>query len=175
MYCWAALFLWSMLMYKEFFMADWLNSRKGFYLASHQIIIPLLGFYAANSADEISFRSFSLLIFSLPVLALTLTYELSRKTNPADEESYPAIWGVKRTVFCAIAVAGTGVMILLYLFSLAGFHLFFSMAAMLTFCLFLLTELSFLFNSGSKRAKVVTISGALYMLTLFSLIIIAYQ
>jgi Kef-type K+ transport system membrane component KefB len=175
LYFWIVLFLWSMLMYREFCVASWLNVRKGIYLASHQIIIPLLGVYAANIAEQISFRAFSLLIFSIPVLSLTLTYELSRKTNPMDDESYTVIWGVKKTVFSALAVAGTGVVILLYLYSLAGVHWSFRVMVTGAFFLFFVTELSFLFKPCSKRAKTLKISGALYMLTLFTLIIMAYQ
>jgi len=173
-YLWLAFFLWSMLMAKEFFLASWLKSRKGFYLASHQMIIPLLGFYAANTAGQISSIPFSLFIFSIVILSLTLTYELSRKSNLEDEESYPAVWGVKRTVVGMSAIAGTGAMLLLCLFYLAGVHWYFYLMVTGALSLFLFTELSFLINPSGRKAKVVKIGGALYMLTLFSLIIIAY-
>ncbi|HID69711.1 MAG TPA: hypothetical protein EYP35_04440 [Desulfobacterales bacterium] len=174
-YFWLALFLWSMLMSKEFFVAGWLNSRKRIYLASHQIIIPLLGFYAANIAGPTSYGSFSILIFSIAVLSLTLTYELSRKMKMSDEESYPVLWGVQTTVFSAIAVAGIGNMILLFLFFLAGVNGFLYLAATGVFSLFCFAELSFFIHANDRRAKIVKISGALYMLATFLLIIIAYQ
>ena len=172
---WLALVLWSMLMSREFFIAGWLNSRKRLYLGSHQIIIPLLGFYAANIAGQASSQSFSLLTFSIAVLSLTLTYELSRKMRMSDEESYPVIWGVQTTVFSAIAVAGIGNMVLLFLFFLGGVNSFMYLAATGTFSLFCFAELSFFVHTNDKRAKIVKISGALYMLIIFGLIIIAYH
>lgn len=172
---WLALFLWSMLMSREFFIGGWLNSRKRLYLGSHQIIIPLLGFYAANIASQASSQLFSLLIFSIAVLSLTLTYELSRKMRMSDEESYPVIWGVRATAFSAIAVAGIGNMIVLFLFFLAGVNSFMYLAATGAFSLFCFAELSFFIHTNDKRAKIVKISGALYMLIIFVLMIIAYQ
>lgn len=174
-YLWLLLFFWSMLMSREFFVTGWLNAHKRIYLGLHQVIIPLLGFYAANFAAQVSFPFFSLLLFSIAILSLTLTYELSRKMKMSDEDSYPVIWGVQTTVFSNIAVAGIGNMIFLFLFFLAGANSLLYLASTAVFSLFCFADLSFLVIASDKRAKFVKTSGTLYMLIMFALIIIAYQ
>ncbi len=100
---WLLVFIYSILMYKEFFVPDWLEKRLGVYLISHQLILPLMVFYMFSIVSESSFFKVENLIATVFVASLSFYYEIARKTWSKDREqagadSYTSVWGIKKSV-----------------------------------------------------------------------------
>jgi 4-hydroxybenzoate polyprenyltransferase len=119
----AGVWLYLVLMSKEFFAADWLRSRPIAYMLSHMAIVPLIDFYA-TACDwwpTMGRPPEGLLWFVIVSYFNGLVIEIGRKIRaPADEElgvnTYSAVWGrlqavgvwliaLSATAGCAIAAA----------------------------------------------------------------------
>jgi len=93
---WVAMTVWTGLMTKEFFIADWLRKRVFLYLISHMIVMIfltywMLSFYTLNPVT-------SFYVVSMVFMGSVL-YEVSRKTRGLDEDqrldSYPKSVGFR--------------------------------------------------------------------------------
>jgi 4-hydroxybenzoate polyprenyltransferase len=112
-----AVWIWTLLMWKEFFIKDWLKKNYFFYSLLHLLISPallLLGLEMAGAPDE-----WMLDLFLLGLMTSWI-YEVSRKTKGPEEEtgdiSFSKMWGVRR---CCTVIAIQGLLCLL-----VGAHLF---------------------------------------------------
>jgi 4-hydroxybenzoate polyprenyltransferase len=103
---WLALvWVYLVLMSKEFFVADWLRARPIPYLASHMMILPLVDFYA-TACDwwpEEEGPPHGLFWFLAASYCNGVVIELGRKTRaPVDEEegvnTYTHLWGRRTAV-----------------------------------------------------------------------------
>ena len=88
----AIIFVYSLLMYKEFFVGAWLRAHPTVYLMSHMIIMPLLAFYVIRM---------NALMFLIWVFLNGLLMEIGRKIRSPEEEktgidTYSKSWGPKR-------------------------------------------------------------------------------
>ncbi len=181
---WTLVFVWSMLMYKEFFVREWLKSRPGLYLLTHQLLVPFIGLYAMNLSYPVSLVNKPLLImffgvFFLGLMCLTVTYEIARKTWSPDREnphadSYTRVWGIVRTVIVGAGIAGIGLTITLYNFKLGGISPEYSAAVVVLYLAFLGTEILFWRKPVRKNSKLVEVLGAVYMLGTFLTMALAY-
>jgi 4-hydroxybenzoate polyprenyltransferase len=104
---WLALvWVYLVLMSKEFFVADWLRARPIPYMASHMMILPLVDFYATAcdwwpAEQEPPHGLFWFLAASY---CNGIVIELGRKIRaPVDEEegvnTYSYLWGRRKAVF----------------------------------------------------------------------------
>jgi 4-hydroxybenzoate polyprenyltransferase len=103
---WLALvWVYLVLMSKEFFVADWLRTRPILYMASHMMILPLVDFYATACdwwpAEE--HPPHGLFWFLAASYCNGIVIELGRKIRaPVDEEegvnTYSFLWGRRTAV-----------------------------------------------------------------------------
>ena len=97
---WAAMFLWTCLMGKEFFVADWLNRHLTWYAVSHMLVMPLIVWWLANLAMPDSELSPVLQVMMLLAFISGFCFEITRKTKGPEEErdtidSYSRIFGTR--------------------------------------------------------------------------------
>lgn len=105
--CFVALWIWTLLMAREFFAAEWLKRHFFLYAFSHLLITPLILLLCSRMAGTPP--SYDLSLIALGILS-GFIYEVARKTKaPAEEtgdQSYSKLWG--RPFSCAI-LAVTGI------------------------------------------------------------------
>ncbi|HCL58067.1 MAG TPA: hypothetical protein DHW82_13820 [Spirochaetia bacterium] len=170
---WGALFLWSLLMFKEFFIGKFLEKRIGLYLFSHQILVIFLGFYALSFFMDFNLFNPKIFPFSLlylfGIMCFTMTYEIARKTWSHDREhefadSYTKSWGIPGTFIITqiIALAAGG--IFYYFLIAAGVSLVSLFIIGGSYFLFLLTEILFVIKPTLKNSKTLEISSMLFVL-----------
>ena len=101
----AIVYVWFLLMYKEFFIPQWLKARPICYLASHMLIMPLISLLITAIEWLPRGRGFSLgiLIYLIASFCNGTIVEVGRKLRAqADEEAgvdtYTGVWGVKRAM-----------------------------------------------------------------------------
>lgn len=97
---WAAMFAWTCLMGREFFIADWLTRHLTTYAVSHMLVMPLIVWWLAQMAQPGA--AFSPALAWLMALAFVsgFCFEITRKTRGPEEErdgvdSYSRIFGTR--------------------------------------------------------------------------------
>lgn len=95
--------VWLWLMYKEFYVGDWLARSPLFYAVTHQVILlPLASFGAATWTPELG-------AYAVGVLGSFFTYEVCRKLDPAAHpvlKTYVSVYGYSKTL-CIIILTST--------------------------------------------------------------------
>jgi 4-hydroxybenzoate polyprenyltransferase len=165
--------IYSLLMFKEFFIGKWLRQSMSAYLISHQLILPLMVYFAlfvavGGSVNPWTHLTTLILIFFAVSLPSTI-YEIARKTWSAERDSenadsYTREWGVTGSVV---------VLTLLYIsYLILGYFLFFNfglnfwglyLLGMLSF-VGIVTALFFLVRPTTKNSKLVELGGSLLLL-----------
>ncbi|KKQ77379.1 MAG: UbiA prenyltransferase [Parcubacteria group bacterium GW2011_GWA1_38_7] len=92
-------FLYSLLMAKEFFISDWLNRHFNLYLLSHEVIFIFFGlFFMLVTNENLMTNSFPLVLGTLTVAPVSV--EIIRKFSPrydkkgkAVQDTYSTVWG----------------------------------------------------------------------------------
>lgn len=97
---WLAMFLWTCLMGREFFVADWLNRHLTWYAVSHMLVMPLIVWWLANLATPGTNLSPELRVMMLLAFISGFCFEITRKTKGPEEErdtieSYSRIFGTR--------------------------------------------------------------------------------
>ncbi|MCM2321762.1 MAG: hypothetical protein NDJ90_00700 [Oligoflexia bacterium] len=101
-------YLW--LMYREFFLGEWLSRRPLLYALTHQVIVlPLcaLGALSSGAAVAVGALPAPVVAYALAVLGAFFSYEVCRKLDPAAHpvlETYLSVYG-KRGIVLIVAVA----------------------------------------------------------------------
>lgn len=106
-----AVFIYLILMGKEFFVAEWLKKKPILYMVSHMFIIPFIDIVASSfdwSLNGVE-APFGLLFFFLVSYFNGMVIEIGRKIKtPENEEpgvtSYSGEWGPKRAVWVWIGI-----------------------------------------------------------------------
>jgi len=164
------------LMHVEFFFPAFLETHIGWYLVTHQVLMPLTaGFAVATRCDPRGLQAadgVEVGALMIGTMCATMTYEVARKTWPPEREhasaaSYTREWGAPLTVLANQLIAwvgaaafgwlllGTGATPAIWVvYGLTGLHL-------------LAADLAFLATRSAGRSKWVGVAGALHMLTLF--------
>lgn len=100
---------WLWLMYREFYVGQWLERSPLFYAVTHQVILlPLATFGAAAWSTELG-------SYAIGVLGAFFTYEICRKLDPAAHpilKTYVSVYGYPKTlaiISMTSAVAAIGV------------------------------------------------------------------
>lgn len=165
--------IYSLLMFKEFFVGEWLKSSMTAYLISHQLILPIMVYYAMFAAVKNTSLFYSnpnsfILILILVSLPSTI-YEIARKCWSPDKDnenadSYTRVWGVKITVAVLVLLYFTYFALGMYAIGL--FHM--SQVALYVLAPISLTGiisiLFFLIHPTDKNSKIVEIGGSVILL-----------
>ncbi|MDD4972933.1 MAG: hypothetical protein PHY93_01205 [Bacteriovorax sp.] len=87
------------LMYKEFYVAKWINARPLLYAVTHQLILVTLCLYCISvyrNLEPLIFTRIDL-VYSLSVLFAFFSYEVCRKLDPAAHpvlKTYLSVYGI---------------------------------------------------------------------------------
>lgn len=154
-------FIYSLLMAKEFFISDWLNSQFNLYLISHEVIFLFFGLYFVGIVNGSLETVANLPLRLLILFVAPFSIEVGRKFSPrydkkgkAVRDTYSTVWG--RNV--AIGVMLTSAL-------LTGFFLTLIKNNYLPLGLSVIISLVFIVF-GKKSDKIVIVSGAINFLGL---------
>lgn len=124
---WLAMLVWTCLMGKEFFIAEWLNRHLTWYAVSHMLVMPLIVWWLANLAVPGIALSNELQVMMLLAFISGFCFEITRKTKGPEEErdsieSYSRIFGTRGSAFVVIALVSAMVLNQLWLIRLLAGH-----------------------------------------------------
>lgn len=167
---WLLIIGWSLLMFKEFFISDFLNENIGLYLVTHQMLVPIVLLFGLNTRYIVKPNDIDLLVlFFMGSMFATITYEIARKTWSSDREqehadSYTKAWGIPKTVAInqVSAVCSTGMF--LSLFSLLPISLIFTISLIVLYLQFLIIEIFFLVRQEASLSKYTEWSSFLFLI-----------
>ena len=130
------LILYLFLMYKEFFIPEWLNKKILLYAASHQVILIILCIFTVSCFSPGLALSDKCLLYGLLVLCSFFTYEVCRKLDPNAHpilQTYLSIFGIKKTLALVVALSlGAIIISLLQAHPSSLILIFFSSGVMLS-------------------------------------------
>ncbi len=159
----AAIF-YSMLMYEEFFIGDWLRPKLTTYAMSHTIVVALLGFALVSAnLGMMTFQSPAIPVFLLSHWFIFNLFEFARKTFDASEErenvpSYSKIFSLKGAYLLSAS------QVLLSLVLLFQLRQLFSVRWLLVLAtLYVLSLLPMVFNGKKFSAKAFRSLSTAYM------------
>lgn len=97
---WGAMFVWTCLMGKEFFIDEWLTRHLTWYAVSHMLVMPLTVWWLANMAMPNAPLTPALQAMMSLAFISGFCFEITRKTKAPDEErdtieSYSRIFGTQ--------------------------------------------------------------------------------
>jgi 4-hydroxybenzoate polyprenyltransferase len=84
---WAAVLVWTLLMYREFFVGAWLRPRMELYAVTHTFVVTGLGLLAAVTVGGATTQPFEMLLAPAAAnWAVFNVFEFARKTLAPEEE-----------------------------------------------------------------------------------------
>ncbi len=109
------------LMYKEFYVADWINARPILYAVTHQLILVTLCLYCLSVYRKFEPMLYSPrdLIYSFSVLFSFFSYEVCRKLDPDAHpvlKTYLSIYGINGVLKIVGVLLGFHILIIRVLF-----------------------------------------------------------
>jgi len=105
-YVFLAIYLW--LMYREFYLGEWLVNRPFLYAISHQGILFLIAAFAVAVNRPLLIAEPSTLAFGLLLLGSFFTYEVCRKWDPQAHpilQTYLHIYGYPKTFLIVVGAS----------------------------------------------------------------------
>lgn len=122
-------FLYSLLMFKEFFIKDWIKKHFTVYIASHEILIFPLFFYicALNGFKLTLINSSFFWLLVLYVGAFMFLLEVARKVRSKDSEiesrdTYTAQYGIIGASVLLILISVIAIICFVEIMSIINFH-----------------------------------------------------
>ncbi|MCP4131576.1 MAG: hypothetical protein GY754_11410 [bacterium] len=173
---WVLILAWSLLMFVEFFVPNFLNRHMGLYLLTHQLIVPIIVLYGLSFRYNIlqveSYDIKTIILFALGIMCATITYEIGRKTWSEEQEheladSYTKVWGIATTVAINQVIALTGAAILCYIYCSFDANIIYSIVLGALFLIFLASGILFVKKPVKKNSKIVEAAGTLFLIGLF--------
>ena len=156
-------FIYSLIMFKEFFAEKWLRDRFMIYIFSHEILVFPLFFYLfsiigflTNMFSEKYFWYLSLFIV-LQLFLLEVTRKVRSKENEIkSRDTYTAQYGIVGASSLVMALSGMIVFLFYYLdILLFGSCIFISHVVSLVFLIFVSIIINFIKKPVHKNAKLV--------------------
>lgn len=157
-YTYLFVWIWTVLMTKEFFAKNWLKSKLLLYGISHLLITPFLFFLLLTlCSPEFSFSPSSVLALTLSLLTGWL-YEVTRKTKAPNEETgdltYSGLWGIKlATLVISCSSILTAVVTIFFFRSLKLTHPMYIFIQLGLIILGLLQHYKFIHEPNAKNRK----------------------
>lgn len=125
------LHLW--LMYKEFYVGEWLNQYPLLYASSHQVILLTLCFFCLSFFKGATFSRLDL-VYALSVLFAFFSYEVCRKLDPSAHpvlKTYRLVYGLKGVLMIVTTLVSLHIVSLLYFFQPGLRHFYFFILPMI--------------------------------------------
>lgn len=179
---WLGVNAWFALMVVEFFAPRFLDARIGWYLVSHQLLVPLIGLLPlavrAPGAALAAAPATAALLGAL--LGGTMTYEIARKTWSPDREhpsavSYSRDWGIGPSVAVNQALALASTILLVWLQRRAGCAAAWSAPVVVAFLAFLVAGLAFLRRPDRAGSKRLELAAAVFLVLAFLTSAVAFE
>lgn len=161
-----------LLMWKEFFIPEWLKKHQFWYVVSHMLIIPLIDIYASGfdwKLEGVAAPKGLLFFFAVSFMN-GLVLEVGRKIRTKDKEefnTYSTKFGAKKATLLFLLM-----IVVTYVLSLSAAHFAnygIGSVIILTFFLILcsLPALFFLKKEKAKTAKMIEYSSALWTIAMY--------
>ncbi|MGF6565824.1 UbiA family prenyltransferase [Kosakonia cowanii] len=83
---WGLLLCWTLLMTKEFFVAEWLKQHFSLYALSHTLVMPFVIGWLATLASPAATLNLPLILLMLLAFLCGLSFEITRKCKGPDED-----------------------------------------------------------------------------------------
>ena len=172
---WLAMQVFSLLMFREFFVPEFLNRHMGLYLLSHQISVPLALLFGVSQRVDLCYlgseQPLLLALFLFGSMMATINFEIARKTWSPDREhehadSYTKVWGIGGAVMVNQVVAILAGASFLYFYITISRSIVYSLVVAAAYLLFLVSEIAFIVKKDNKTSKVIEMTGALYSLVI---------
>ncbi|MBW2528750.1 MAG: UbiA family prenyltransferase [Deltaproteobacteria bacterium] len=108
---WLAVFIYSLLMAKEFFVGEWLNRRLLLYAATHMVVMPLAMIWLAQIGAEQSALPRNIGLLAGLSFMSGASFEITRKLRGPEEErdgvdSYTKVLGTSGAPLLVVALLG---------------------------------------------------------------------
>jgi hypothetical protein len=170
---WLVMQVFSLLMFREFFVPEFLNRHMGLYLLSHQVSVPLALLFGITQRAGLCYLGSAqpvlLALFLFGSMMATINFEIARKTWSADREhehadSYTKVWGIGGTVIVNQVIALLAGASFLYFYIVIPRSVAYPVFVCAAYLLFLASEIAFVVKRDSKTSKVIEMTGALYSL-----------
>lgn len=173
--------LYSLLMFEEFFIGDWIRPHLTTYAVSHTFVSVLLGLSAATAFTDFDPRQSHLHHAQFFLMNWTFfnLFEFARKTfAPAEErdtvDSYSKIFGVKGAVALSISQGAAGNLLLYRSFENPLIHHY---SARLPLCfavfvLYVLATIPFTFKPNAATARIFRGASSAYLLLHYAALLI---
>jgi len=176
---WGIVFVFSLLMLKEFFVRDWLKRHFLVYATSHMLLMPLLSLMVFSFATgrwpwEAPGWYF---VYSWVGFFVTFNWEVSRKIRaPEDEregvETYTRIFGTFGAAYIVLAIRVVDTALVILVGRHLGLPRWFDAALVALFLVTLIGFFQFRFQTSRKTAKRMETYAGMYIIA-FDLILAA--
>ena len=162
----------SLLMYEEFFIGDWLSPKLTLYAVTHTISSSFLGvsaavFIAHTTTLNLAGNTVLFFIFNWAFFNL---FEFSRKTYSMDEErkgvdTYSSLYGPWRAAFLSFSQVVFGLLVIIYALGIHQNFNLICLSAVYTIFLFL-----YAIQPTQKNAKLLRTTTGIYLILFYSLL-----
>jgi len=174
-------FIYSLIMFKEFFCSNWLRKHFTIYIASHEILVIPLFFYI-YSLFVINFDSLNSLFWMMTLFlgGQLFLLEITRKFRSKDKEieskdTYTAQYGIKGASVIVLVLSILIILSYLYLVNISFASIFIiSFLAIILFLLFNYKVFTFVKFKSSEHAKNVFNYAIFFTLGMDVIVIIKY-
>ncbi len=170
--------VYSLLMFKEFFVGTWLRRSLVFYALTHTFVCVFLGISAAvalNGWNPSEIHVFHVVFFLMNWMLFNL-FEFARKTFAIAEErvnveSYSSLYGPRWAYFLSLSQALMAVLLLQASFKNPVMNAYQSHWFFLAFLAYFFLTASYLLKPTAKSAKIFRALTGLYLMAFYVLII----
>jgi len=161
----------SILMYKEFFLSNWLRSKLATYAITHTIVASFIPLFIFSSlTNEFFWKApITLYLFSVSIWMLFNIYEFGRKTFSQNEErelreSYSKNFGSHGAALCIALMASIATLIIFYLSIFLQWSIYLINFEILLVILLLASSLLYAYLNTTLSAKIFRTCCSIYIL-----------
>ena len=169
---WLVAFSYTVLMLKEFFVAEWLKQRFLLYASVHMVVMPLLAMTVWSFTTERSILEIPpwYWLYSLVSYFLAFNWEVSRKIRSPDDEidgvdSYTRLYGTYGAAYLVVAIR----VIATVLVCLVGYHLalsfWFYFVLMTLFLICMIGFIQYRLDTSSRTGSRMELYSGIYILS----------
>jgi 4-hydroxybenzoate polyprenyltransferase len=174
---WSAAFVFSLLMLKEFFAAEWLKRHFLVYATSHMLLMPLLSLMVFSFATKrMPWTAPGVFwVYAFVGLFVTFNVEVSRKIRaPEDEveglDTYSKIFGTYGAAWIVLGLRLIDTTLVVIVGHVIGASVWFYLAVVVLFLVTLGTFVRFRRHTNSRSAKALERNAGVYLIA-FDLIL----
>ena len=168
----AVVFVFLLLMWREFFVSKWLKNRPVVYALSHMFIIPLVDIYASGTdwlLDGVTAPK-GLLFFFIVSYLNGLVLEVGRKIRVSENEehnTYSTLYGANKATIIWIGLLFIDLLCSLLAAHYAQLGLVANLVLVLLFGVAIVPAILFLKKKNEKRSKMIEVFSGIWTLLMY--------